>query len=252
MSFIEINGTNIFYQMIETHPCQGNLLFIHGAGWTHDVWEAQLNSLPEGFSGLALDLPSHGQSQGSYCKSIEDFALFILEFLKQIKIPRPLYLCGHSMGAAISLYIARYFPDYIDGIILIGGGARMKVYPEMLKNLSRGIINADFIRVAFAPMTDLKVVEQAVQEYLQMPPELIYHDLNACDKFDLAEELSEIEMPTLIIAGRRDRLTPVKRSRQLNIIENSVLEIVDDAGHFMMVEKTGEVNRIIADFLRTK
>jgi len=252
MSFIEINGANIYYQLLDPPISTGTLLFIHGAGWDHEVWEAQLSNLPEGFSGLALDLPAHGQSQGIYCKSIADFAAFLAKFLEQMKLPRPLYLCGHSMGAAISLYTARHFPDYIDGILILGGGARMKVYPEMLANLSRGIINPDFIQVAFAPMTDPEMVKQAVQKYLQVSPELIYHDLNSCDKFDLAEGLAEIKMPALIIAGKRDRLTPLKHSKQLHTIENSVLEIIEDAGHFMMVEKPEEVNRIIADFLSDK
>lgn len=252
MSFIEINGANIYYQMVETHFHQGTSVFIHGAGCTHEVWKNQLSNLPEGYSGLALDLPAHGQSQGAYCRSIEEFAHFMVEFLNQMELPRPVYLCGHSMGTAISLYIARYFPDYIDGIILIGGGPKMKVYPGMLTDLSRGIINADFIRVAFGPMTDPKLVDQFVQEYLQMPPELIYYDLNSCDKFELAEEVSEINKPALIIAGKRDRLIPEKQSRKLNVIKNSIFKIVEDAGHFMMVEKATEVNRIIAAYLRDK
>jgi len=250
LPLINIKGADIYYQLVETHPCRGTLLFIHGAGSTHEVWENQLENLPRGFQGLALDLPAHGKSQGDSCKSIEEFAGFIIEFLKHMELIRPLYLCGHSMGAAISLYTARYFPDYIDGIILIGGSSTMKVYPKVLEDLSNGIINPDFIRVTFAPMTDPGISESTIETFLHMPTDVFYNDLNSCDQFEFTGELSRIQKPALIIASKWDRLTPVKHCKKLTLIDNSSFAVINDAGHFMILEKPHEVNRLIADFLK--
>lgn len=79
---------------------------------------------------------------------------------------------------------------------------------------------------------------------------LIYlNDLKSCDRFDIRDNLHRISKPTLIICGSEDSLTPVKYSRFLEEnLPQSRLEIINGAGHMVMLEKPEAVNRAIINF----
>jgi pimeloyl-ACP methyl ester carboxylesterase len=80
---------------------------------------------------------------------------------------------------------------------------------------------------------------------------VVYGDFETCDKFDVMGSLDRINLPTLIICGRDDLLTPVKYSEYLRAhIRNSELRVIDDAGHMVMLEKPEEFNEILENFLR--
>ena len=85
---------------------------------------------------------------------------------------------------------------------------------------------------------------------MKVPAETIFGDFIACDQADITEEVKGIEMPTLIICGMDDRLTPPEYSVYLNrAIRGSKVVSVPDAGHMVTLEKPEEVNRAIEAFV---
>jgi pimeloyl-ACP methyl ester carboxylesterase len=77
-------------------------------------------------------------------------------------------------------------------------------------------------------------------------------DFRACDAFDVRERLGDISVPTLVIGGKDDRLTPPKFSEYLREhIPNARLLLVEEAGHMVMLEQPAVVTEAIADFLAT-
>lgn len=250
MPFLKINGNEVFYTINSLEQSRASIIFIHGSGGDSSNWYYQKDLVPAGITTVALDLPGHGQSQGPTCKSIDQIATVILGFISSLKLPEPLYLAGHSMGAIIVLYISYYYPETLDGIILIGGGARMKVLPSFLEGLSRGEFDPNFMRNAFGPDTDPVKVEQHIAKMAKLPTELLYDDFNICDQFDMRDKVATIAKPALIIVGEKDLLTPVKYSRSLHQeLTASQLEIITNAGHFTMLEQPAQVNQAIAKFV---
>ena len=76
------------------------------------------------------------------------------------------------------------------------------------------------------------------------------NDLIACNEFDVMGDVANIDVPSLIIAGKEDILAPLRHSNFLNKkIPDSRLEIIGQAGHFMMQEKPNEFNRLLVNFL---
>jgi pimeloyl-ACP methyl ester carboxylesterase len=154
------------------------------------------------------------------------------------------------MGAAIAITFALNYPASLDGIILIGAGQRMKVMPALLDALRQGQNDPGFIRMAFSPQTSSVIVEDMVKLFSKVAPSVLYADFNACNNFDVSHELDKISLPALAIVGAEDKLTPVKLSQFVsNNINNCILEIISDAGHFAMLEKPADVNRLISKFL---
>lgn len=247
MDVIYIRGTALYYKHNAGDPANGSLIFIHGSGGTHDVWSNQMNLV---VNNIMLDLPGHGKSGGKPAASIGESAEKVAEFMSAMKLPGPLYLAGHSMGAAIAIICALNYPDLLNGIILIGAGHRMKVMPWLLNELSQGINDPGFIRMGFSPQTSEPIVESMVKNFAGVPASILHTDFSACNNFDVSHELEKINKPVLIIVGADDKLTPPKLSQYLySRINKSRLEVIQEAGHFTMLEKPEEVNRLINNFI---
>ncbi len=83
-------------------------------------------------------------------------------------------------------------------------------------------------------------------------PEVLVGDFLACDRLDLSKEVERIDLPTLIICGGEDELTPVTYSEFLHRrIKGSTLEIVPNAGHMVMMESPKAFNEKIREFVAT-
>jgi pimeloyl-ACP methyl ester carboxylesterase len=90
------------------------------------------------------------------------------------------------------------------------------------------------------------------QQLLSVEPATIYADYVACDRFDLMNQVQDIRVPTLIIAGTVDQMTPLKYSQYLrDQIPDSELAEIKDGGHMLALEKPLEVTRALTPFLKT-
>jgi pimeloyl-ACP methyl ester carboxylesterase len=78
-------------------------------------------------------------------------------------------------------------------------------------------------------------------------------DYIACDTFDMRERLTAIRVPTLVVCGREDRMTPVKYSEFLaQRIPQAELSVIEQAGHMVMLEQPAAFNAALGDWLGTQ
>jgi pimeloyl-ACP methyl ester carboxylesterase len=81
-------------------------------------------------------------------------------------------------------------------------------------------------------------------------PAVQLNDFQCCDRFDVMEKVSQIAVPTLVISGTDDDMTPLKYSQYLaDKIAGARLVIIDGATHHCLLEKPLEANRAIEAFL---
>src|SRR5207245_2067455 len=104
-------------------------------GGTGDVWTRQLEGLADVARVVAPDLPRHGQSGGAPRASIRECVAFVAGFLDALSV-RHVVLGGHSMGGAVAQEFALTYPERVDGLILVGTGARLRVLPRLLELLA--------------------------------------------------------------------------------------------------------------------
>jgi len=103
---------------------------------------------------------------------------------------------------------------------------------------------------AFSSAASPAMRERFVLMTRQCAPPIIFNDFKACDHFDIRSRLPEIRLPTLVLCGEEDQLTPVKHSRYLNEnMRNSRLVLIPQAGHMVMAEQPGMLNNAIESFL---
>ena len=83
----------------------------------------------------------------------------------------------------------------------------------------------------------------------QSKVDVLYGDLSACNNLDLTQELGKINVPSLVICGAEDKMTPPDFSRQLVAgISGAMLEIIEGAGHMVMLERPAEFNMSLDKF----
>jgi len=255
MPFIEIGNEKIYY--VErggaSTPAQRAtpIVFIHGAGSSHLIWGAQVRALGDVARVMALDLPGHSKSQGSGRDSITAYAEVVREFLDVLAVERAI-IVGHSMGGAIAQTLALAYPDRVAALALIATGARLRVSPAFLEGFQNDF-NAtvnQIIAYYFARDADASMVEKSAALLRTCGQAVVLGDFSACNAFDVSERVAQISVPTLVLCGREDQMTPLKFSEFLAAkIPNVQLAVIDRAGHHVMIEQADAVNRALSDFI---
>ena len=250
MQQLILSGSAFAYEARWVDNAQGSLLFVHGSGGDHHVWEGQMQQLPQHFSGVAIDLPGHAASAGPILASIDAGARLLSELPALLNLPRPLWLVGHSMGAAMAISAALDYERQFDGLILIGAGSRLRVLPAILEALRAGKLDPAFLRVSFSPATPAAIFKKELIAFQQVTAAVLYNDFTACDHFDRSADVARIKLPTLVTVGEDDKLTPLNYAQQIqDHIAGSQLIVIPQAGHYVMLEKPDEVNQAIAAFV---
>jgi pimeloyl-ACP methyl ester carboxylesterase len=246
------NTPNLFYFSHGTenisHP---PLVFIHGAGGTHLHWPPQVRRM-HGQRVYALDLPGHGKSGGVGCQSVSDYARVVVDFLDAMHMNAAVFV-GHSMGSAIALTLALDFPQRVLGLGLVGSGARLRVLQQILDSTTSDSLFPTAIKLIndaeFGPSVNPQLKELAARQMAEIRPAVMHGDFLACNQFDVIQRLGEISVPTLILCGAEDRLTPMKYSEYLcDHIVGARLLPFPDAGHMVMLERPTEVAEALSAF----
>jgi pimeloyl-ACP methyl ester carboxylesterase len=230
------------------------LLFVHAAGSNGNTWHRQLAAFSAEHSPLAFDFPGHGRSGGTESlKSIAAYRDCLYGVMEALRL-RPGVLIGRSMGGAVAIELALAHPQRVRALVLVATAARFDLPQAMLetwRNVMRGRAQQPFTTEAFSAKTDFAIMREAWMEQVKTDPRVRYCDLVACNAVDITARLGAIKIPTLIIAGRDDTITPLDRSEALHKgIPGSKLSIIDAAGHSVPSEKPDAFNQAIADFLR--
>lgn len=229
------------------------VILIHGAGGNHLYWPPQVRRLPNERI-LAVDLPGHGKSTGVGHHTIEDYAAGILDFMDALQLNRAV-LVGHSMGGGIALEVALRWPQRVLALALIGSSERLRVSPELLRRASDPSKAPEAIHTvienSFAARSSTRLKELAEQRMQDVRSSVLYGDFRACEAFEPAGSAAHIFVPTLIVFGAEDRMVPVQGGRSLaEQITGARLEVIENAGHMVMLEQPDRVAGILSEFLQ--
>jgi len=254
MPYLNVDGETVHYVHRRSRKAsRAALVFIHGAGGSHQVWLYQVRGLPQ-VGSYALDLPGHGQSTGQGRDSIAAYAEWLLAFLDAAGLERAT-LVGHSMGGAIALDAALRCPERVAGLGLVATGARLRAAPAVLEGLRQD--PAATVRLiiewCFGSQAPREMIRLGEQQMAATPPGVLTSDFAACNAFDVTGRLREITAPTVVVCGTEDRMTPPKYAAYLrDNIPGAALHLVEGGGHMVMLEKPEEVTAILAGEPRSR
>ncbi len=233
------------------NPQKSTLVFIHGSGGSSILWDNQLKTFGDRANLMALDLPGHGRSPGKSFNTVTDYTKSVIDFLNQLKVPRPIP-AGLSLGGAIVLQLLLDHSESFSAGALICTGAKLKVLPAIFETIKNNFpaFNEMKKKMALSPKTDPALVQPLWENDQNTSPQVSFDDFEACDRFDVRDRLSEIKVPVLVVSGQDDQLTPPKYAEYLaEKIAGAKRAHVMDAGHLLPVEKPEELNQALRAFL---
>ena len=228
------------------------IIFVHGAGGSAATWFMQLRGLSDKHHVVAIELNGHGKSLD---RAEEDSVHSYLQDIHEVvsKFDKPT-LAGHSMGGALTQLYALAHQENLSGIILVGTGAKLRVTPvifDLLENNFDGYVEAAG-SLMFHENTSKEMIEASKHEVRKCPAHIISRDFDLCDNFDIMDKVSQIGLPTLIIVGEGDAMTPIKYSTYLHLkIKVSAMHVIETAGHSVMLEQFEIFNEYISDWVKS-
>jgi pimeloyl-ACP methyl ester carboxylesterase len=247
------------------------ILLSHGVTITSRVWVKQFRSLPrEGVRVVAFDHRGHGASTvGDSGYSLDNLAADLRTVIEALDL-RDAILVGHSMGGvAVQAFALRHpevLHERVRGLVLVSTLAKTSVSAsrqlrcvaervaggfDLRKVMARPNLGSMFSRIGFG------------REPLASHVELNREMLASCDTttarqattallgLDLTAELSRLDLPTLVLGGTADVITPPSESRRLaELIPGARLHQFPGAGHMLMLERSEEFDRLLIGFAR--
>jgi pimeloyl-ACP methyl ester carboxylesterase len=229
------------------------VVMLHGAGLDHSTWALHSRWFAHhGYSVLAPDLPGHGRSSGKPLPTVADMADWTAALLDAAGAPMA-RLVGHSMGSLIALETSARHPAKVSQLSLIGTAAAMTVGPDLLKAAEAndpaaidmvsiwGLGFAAELGGSLAPGLWMHGGAQRVLQ--QCRPGVLFSDLSACNSYQNAlAAAAQVTVPTAIILGERDMMTPAKAGKVLAAaVPNARMVVLSGAGHMMMSERPDEL-----------
>lgn len=241
------------------------LVFVHGSGGTGVVWKHQTEFFRD---ADAVNLPGH-LSEGEACTSVEEYTSWLHGYVQAKGYERPV-LAGHSLGGAIVLQYALDYPGEVGGLVLVGTGAKLRVAPHVLQAIERGIDDPDpwlseFVESQLRAISDIvfdTVVKEAGldqglrqqirSEMGRVGARVQLNDFLCCDRFNVMERLPELDVPTLVLVGSLDVLTPPKYGAYLaEHIKGAKMVVIEGGTHHFFAEKPEQTNRAISHFMKS-
>jgi 3-oxoadipate enol-lactonase len=260
--FARVRGIDVAYD--DTGGSGAALVLLHGFPLDRSMWQGQAEALGGEFRGVAPDLRGLGETPpGDDGVSIEGMADDVAALLDELNLGR-VVLGGLSMGGYVAFELFRKYPGRVRALVLAdtrpqadteeGRRAREESAQRALKEGMAPIVESMLPKLVSAGTRERggEVLERVRAMMLRTSPEGAAAALRAMAlRRDQTDLLPSIKVPTLIVVGSEDAVTPPADAEAMKAkIEGSRLVVVEGAGHLSNVEQPEEFNRALAEFLR--
>ncbi len=240
------------------------IIFIHGFPYDSSMWENQINILKEKYFCVAYDVRGLGESyvgDGQY--TMEAYVNDLFSIISELKLKRPI-LCGLSMGGYIALRSVERSMEIFKGLILCDTKSEADDDTAKLKRAAsinqiniEGLIKFvdQFVTNCFAEETP----KEQEKMFLTTLFKAHKHDqlgvkgalIAIMSRTDTTSFLHKINIPTLVLCGSFDKLTPPLVMRAMSEkIPRAEFAVIPRAGHMSPLENPGCVNDLIEGFLK--
>lgn len=240
MSATIIAGEIIHYEVLGRGK---PVIFLHSWVGSWRYWISCMQSASISFRAYALDLWGYGDTAKNPAHySLEEQVMLVEQFLEKLGIGK-VALVGHGLGGIVALLTAAQHPDIVDRMMVIAAPlARETINPRLSTgspaDLADWLLGQDPASEA-ARWEACKADPQAARIALAQLPQPNLHNLN-----------SHLATPCLCVHGLNDQVVETPRQESLSGLPNHAhFVLLEQSGHYPMLEETSIFNRLLADFL---
>ena len=278
------DGTKLYVGEAGSGP---TVVFAHGFCLNASSWHYQLKELSDEFRIVVYDMRGHGRSEtpASDDWSMEAHARDLERVIAAVA-DGPVIVVGHSMGGMAVIQYAGLFPEQIGSkvraVVLVDTAAHdvmggmvpsaARLLTPALRLLEQAATMAaarnpeafDRVRknqknmvalliklMGFGPKAHRHQLAFMHQMLQAIPAEILVPIVKTLRTMDVSRAVDNIDVPTLVVVGARDRLTPRPAARYLaTAIHGAQLEVIPHSGHMPMLEHPDEFNAVLRRFLK--
>ena len=260
MTTTRIDDIQLVYDDVGTGPA---VVLIHGYPFNRSLWNEQVEALSGNYRVVTPDLRGFGESDASEGPAtMNRMAQDVAKLMDQLGIDRAV-IGGLSMGGYVALAFVKQFPLRVEALVLADTRAQADTeegkqtrHQQAEKALSEGMagIADGMLPKLLTPETVSKrpeVVKRVRDMMLKTKPQGAASALlGMAEREDQSEFISTIDVPTMIVVGREDAITPLADSETMHSkIPHSHLVVLDNAGHVSNLEQTEHFNYALMKFL---
>jgi 3-oxoadipate enol-lactonase len=232
------------------------IVFLHGVGSDKSVWRPQLAHFKAERRAVAFDYPGYGDSDSALEGTTrDDYATSILAAMTELGIARA-HVCGLSLGGVVAIAMSHLWPKRLVSLTLADTFAE---HPDGQGIYERSLAGSENLRmmaesrvdVLLAQPADPAVRSEVVETMSRIDPEAYRTGAAAVWLADQRERANDIRVPTLVLCGAEDRVTPPSLSTALTkLIPGAHCELIENAGHLSNLERPEEFNTLVGAFIR--
>jgi pimeloyl-ACP methyl ester carboxylesterase len=234
------------------------LIVIHGGGGDARTWWLNIESLSQKYKVYAPDLPGYGGSQPLMGPCyVPELTEFVDDFSCKVGADS-FHLVGHSLGGGIALNCALEFPRKVKKLVLVSSlclgreiafWVRLLSIPALLRS-----VGAVTVAVLKGMRWVFDTLAQGVEFVMPLSPASVAIGGSVTTLREqtlvLANRLSEIIMPTLLVWGARDPIVPVKHAyAAARLIPDCRIKVFENRGHNVYRDEVKRFSTLLADFL---
>lgn len=231
------------------------IVFLHGVGSDKSVWHPQLDYFGAGRRAIAFDYPGYGDSDPAPSGTTrDDFASAIISAMHELGVDRA-HICGLSLGGVVAIAMHHAAPERCASLVLADTFA---VHPEGRAIYDRSVAASSDLRSAAEGRVDVLLAQRAmpairrevVETMARIDPASYRVAARAVWLADQRERAQDIKVPTLVLVGSEDLVTPIDLSSELvDLIPDARMQVIAGAGHLTNLEKPAEFNTVVGQFI---
>ena len=256
---VQVNGVNLAY---DDKGSGLPLVFLHAFPFNRTMWADQVAALASRFRVITIDLRGHGESDAPYWRySLDQYADDVKGLLQHLGVTHAVFV-GLSMGGYLEFALYRHYPEMMLGLVLADTRAEADK-PEQAKwrfdlaqrtaAIGSSAVIEEMLPKLLSPKRygrDPELVERVKSIQAAAPVPGIIGDLVAmAERLDSTGLLASIKVPTLVLVGEEDVLTPPADAERIaRGIPGARLVTIAEAGHLSNMEQPTIFNRAVGEF----
>ena len=232
------------------------IVFLHGVGSDKSVWRPQLEHFRRERRAVAFDYPGYGDSDSApEGTTRDDYAATVLAAMTELGIDRA-HICGLSLGGVVAIAMHHAWPKRVASLILADTFAE---HPDGKEIYERSVAASNDLRALAEARVDAllgqpadpSVRAEVVETMARIDPSAYRIGVEAVWLAEQRDRARRIAVPTLIICGTEDRVTPPALSNELlQLIPGAQMETIAGAGHLSNLERPDGFNLLVDAFVR--
>ena len=234
------------------------IVFLHGVGSDKSVWRPQLEHFGKSRRAIAFDYPGYGDSDPAATASRDDFARAVLAAMSALGV-EPAHVCGLSLGGVVAIAMHALAGECCASLILADSFARhpdgAAIHQRSIDASSamsmRALAEARVDRLLGSAATP-ELRAEVVETMAAIDPQAYRIGAEAVWLADQSDRATRIDVPTLVLCGSEDEVTPPALSEELAaLVPGAKLQLIPAAGHLANIEQPHAFNSAVDRFLTT-